>query len=94
MNLRPRVWTGIGLALMLSGDVLSPSERRRMSDSVAAIGLNYALPEGAKILLVGDATPLYYRADVTYQTTWDRGPLSAAMRSHPDDPSAWLAELS
>ena len=83
----------IGLALMLSGDVLSPSERRRMSDSVAAIGLNYALPEGAKILLVGDATPLYYRADVTYQTTWDRGPLSAAMRSHPDDPSAWLAEL-
>ncbi len=83
----------IGLALMLSGDVLSPSQRRSMSDRVAAIGLNYALPDGAKILLVGDATPLYYRADVTYQTTWDRGPLSAAMRSRPDDPSAWLAEL-
>ena len=83
----------IGLALMLSGDVLSPSQRRSMSDSVAAIGLNYDLPDGARVLAVGDATPLYYRADVTYQTTWDRGPLSAAMRSRPDDPSAWLADL-
>ncbi len=83
----------IGLALMLSGDVLSPSQRRSMSDSVAAIGLNYDLPDGARVLAVGDATPLYYRADVTYQTTWDRGPLSAAMRSRPDDPSAWVADL-
>jgi len=83
----------IGFTLMLSGDALSPAQRRRMADSVAAIGLNYDLPAGAKVLAVGDATPLYYRADVTYQTTWDRGPLSAAMRSSPDDPSAWIADL-
>ena len=87
----PATW--IGLALMRSGDAMSPSQRRTWSDRIAAIGLNYGLPDGAKILAVGDATPLYYRADVTYQTTWDRGPLSAAMRSHPDDPSAWLADL-
>jgi hypothetical protein len=84
----------IDFALMLSGDALSPAQRQSMSDRVAAIGLNYDLPDDARVLAVGDATPLYYRADVTYQTTWDRGPLSAAMRSNPDDPSAWLADLS
>ncbi len=87
----PAGW--IGLALMRSGDAMSPPQRRIMSDRIAAVGLNYDLPDGARILAVGDATPLYYRADVTYQTTWDRGPLSAAMRSHPDDPSAWLDDL-
>ncbi len=83
----------IGMALMLSGDALSPSQRHSLVDRVPAIALNYDTPGAAKILLVGDATPLYYRAAVTYQTTWDRGPLSAAIRAHPDDPPAWLADL-
>jgi hypothetical protein len=43
---------------------------------------------------VGEAAPLYYDGDrITYQTTWDRGPLSNLMRQFPDDPAAWKREL-
>ena len=55
--------------------------------------INHGLEEGAKVLLVGDAAPLYYRGEVVYQTTWDRGPLSDAMRDQGDDPAAWFEAL-
>ncbi|MCH7848482.1 MAG: hypothetical protein IIB53_08985 [Planctomycetes bacterium] len=58
-----------------------------------AIYLNYLLPDDARILLLGDARPLYYRADIAYQTTWDRGVLSQLMQEFPADPGRWADEL-
>ncbi len=51
--------------------------------------INDRLPEGSKVLIVGDAAVLYIRRPVAYATTWDTSPLAEAMRAHGDDPSAW-----
>ena len=83
----------IGMASTISGDALTPGQRRELSGRTPPLTINTALPAAAMVLLIGDATPLYYRAAIAYQTTWDRGPLSMAMRAHPDDPAAWLGDL-
>ena len=82
----------IGLAEFISGDALTPSQRDELAGELPAITVNYGLPPGSRVLMVGEAAPLYYRAGV-YQTTWDRGPLSRAMDEHGEDPAAWLSEL-
>ena len=81
----------IGGAGLLSGDDLDPRTRREQAESsLPAVAINYLLPADAKVLLIGDAKPLYYRDKIAYQTTWDRGPLSQLMRQYPDDASGWL----
>ena len=72
-------------------------EQRRalLADAPAAYFVNHALPPTSRVLLVGEATPFYYRGDaIAYQTTWDRGPLSDAMRAAGDDPAAWMTTLA
>lgn len=54
------------------------------------------LDPDAKLLLVGDATPLYYLGDpsrVVYHTTYDRSVLGDAIRANPGDPDAWSEAL-
>ena len=81
----------IGLARILAGDTLTPSEHRRIGTDHAAIYLNHRLEPEATVLLAGEAAPLYYDPDrVTYQTTWDRGPLSAALRASGE---GWIEAL-
>ena len=69
----------VGWVDVITGERLAPQQRRELADHSPIIMINHILPADAKVLLVGDATPLYYRADITYQTTWDRGPLSRAI---------------
>jgi hypothetical protein len=85
----------IGLDAQLTGDALPADPRLQLGESVSpAIGVNHLLGEGSKVLLVGHATPLYFRLDrIAYQTTWDRGPLSNLMREFPDDQTAWVKGL-
>ncbi|MCH7797610.1 MAG: hypothetical protein IID28_04075 [Planctomycetes bacterium] len=83
------LWCCLPGAIYLREADGAPAARIGMARIVSAV----ALPSAATVLLVGDATPLYYRGDVAYQTTWDRGPLSSAMRASPDDPAAWLDDL-
>lgn len=84
----------IGAAALLAGDGLEREQAEQATGlGLVAVFLNHLLPADAKVLLIGDATPLYDRADVQYQTTWDRGPLSQAMREFPDDPQAWATAL-
>jgi hypothetical protein len=83
----------VGLARWKTGDALDPDLRRELAEYSPTIMINHGLEEGARVLLVGEAAPFYYRADVVYQTTWDRGPLSEAMRAQTDDPAAWLESL-
>jgi hypothetical protein len=52
-----------------------------------------ALKPGSRVLLLGDATPLYFPAGVGYATTWDTHPLTAAVIAHPNDPAAWIKSL-
>ncbi len=86
--------TGATHATRLARPYLSPDERAALRDTAPpAWWVNDALPAGARVLGVGEATALYYASDrFAYQTTWDRGPLSAAMHE-TDDPAAWMDSL-
>lgn len=55
--------------------------------------LSFWAGPGAPVYLLGEATPLYYRPPVVYNTTWDAWPLAEAMRRAPGDPGAWTREL-
>lgn len=85
----------IGQAGTFSGDELSESKRREFGSATSAsVAVNHLLPIGSKVLLIGQAAPLYFHLDrIAYQTTWDRGPLSEFMREFPDDPAAWSGAL-
>lgn len=83
----------IGATGVLTGDRLTPAQRQELGQILPAVYLNQGMTARSRILLVGEARPLYYRADVTYQSTWDRGPLSEVMRQAPDDPGKWIAGL-
>jgi hypothetical protein len=84
----------VALAPYLTGEALSPAERETIGrESLPALYLNYLLPPGSRVLFVGEAAPFYYTGEFTYQTTWDRGPLSHVMREDPDDPAAWIQYL-
>ncbi len=84
----------IAWAHMFTGDGLLEEQRIELAQAgFPAIYLNHLLPDDARILLLGDAKPLYYRADIAYQTTWDRGVLSQLMQDYPMTPGQWAAEL-
>lgn len=80
--------------MLLAPGLLGPGAR-------AAAGLDGRFgARGPRVLLVGDATPLYYlgatgRADagVVYHTTWDRSPIGEAIRAGGENPAAWTAAL-
>ncbi len=83
----------VAAAGLLSGAGLSPDERHTASVILPAVMVNYGLPDGSRVLLVGEAAPLYYDGDrIAYQTTWDRGPLSRAMAAGRD-PRLWFDRL-
>jgi hypothetical protein len=82
----------VGWTDVLTGDGLPESERAAFAESFPVVYVNHKLAPETRTLLVGEATPLYYRDDVAYQTTWDRGPFSAAMR-RSDDPRQWMTGL-
>jgi hypothetical protein len=91
----------IGAIDLLTGDALAallPPDELRHADpeqTWPALWINHLLPPDASVLCVGEATPFYYRdGRITYQTTWDRGPMSRLMRQAPDDPGAWIDALA
>ncbi len=85
----------------LSGHVFRPSleklpaaERARALDQAPpTLFAAAALHPSDKLLLIGDATPLYYSCQVVYATTWDDSPLIEAIRVHPADETTWTAML-
>jgi hypothetical protein len=83
----------IGGVNVLTGDSLTVDQRQVLAETLPAVYLNHLVGPESRTLLVGEARPLYYRGRVTYQSTWDRGPLSDEMRRHPGDPQRWLSGL-
>jgi hypothetical protein len=83
----------IGAARVISGDALPPADRRALSDVSPVVTVNWLLEANRRVLLVGQAAPLYYHSSFTYQTTWDRGPLSHAMDQAGETAEAWIPAL-
>lgn len=72
----------------------SPQERiDAMAEVSPEVVANIAYPGPEVLYLLGDSTPLYFRAPVIYHTTYDRSPLGEAMRAAPRDPDAWTRAL-
>ena len=81
-------------ALLMTGENLSEPQRIEWAQAgFPAVYVNHLLSDSARTLLVGEARPLYYRDDIAYQTTWDRGVLSQLMQEFPADPGRWADEL-
>lgn len=74
-----------------------PEGSKQRQDLIDMLGppayTRVALQPGSRVLLLGDATPLYIAAGVGYATTWDTHPLTAAAAAQPNDPSAWIKSL-
>ena len=77
LGVGPAFYTGEGLPAGVVGD--SPARY-----------VNRRLPDDARVLLVGGATPLYFERPMVYATAWDRSPLHALL----DDPArGWSGRL-
>lgn len=83
----------IGMVGVRTGRDVPDDQLSAYAEALPEVFINRVLPEDARILLVGDAAPLYYTADVTYCTVWDRGPMSEIIAQHPDQPARWFDEL-
>jgi len=79
---------------------IDPETRRE--ELVASLSVpqyvNLLVPDGQKVYLLGDSTPLYMpgklaRGELVYHVTWERSPLGELIRTLGDDPEAWTREL-
>lgn len=83
----PNVATLFGPGLYASAPADTPS------DQLSPIAfLNERLPEGSKVLVVGDAAVLYIEPAYTYATTWDTSPMLGVIKAH-EDPAEWSPSL-
>lgn len=73
------------------------ADRSRLASTAPlAFTMNHLLLPDDRILLVGHATPFWYRRGsdtMTYTTVWDRGPLDAVAEAAPDHPETWAQRL-
>jgi hypothetical protein len=77
-----------------TGEGFAPQDRAALLESAGpTLYINLTTPPGRRVYLLGDATPLYYTADVLYNTTYDRWSFGDAVRAAPGDPAAWTREL-
>jgi hypothetical protein len=83
----------VGFTSLFTGDDLSAEQQRSLAMVLPTVYINHMLPRGSRVLLIGDATPFYYMRPVSYQTTWDRGPMSRAIGAAPHDQASWFAQL-
>jgi hypothetical protein len=70
-----------------TGEFFRDAPREQIAAAVSQgspeLFVNLGLPPEAKVMLLGDATPLFYRRSVVYRTTYDASPLSGL------DPHEW-----
>ena len=81
----------IDFANQFSGDALREDVRQGIGRAASpVVAINHVLSPNAKVLLIGQAAPLYFDLErIEYSTTWDRGPMSQVIREAPGDPAAW-----
>ncbi len=57
-------------------------------------GLNAAVDSSETVYLLGDATPMYLRPRVVYNTTYDTPIVAGLIEMHPNDPPRWVDGLA
>lgn len=73
---------------------MTPSEfRDRLDAASPEVFCNLTLGPGERVLLLGDATPLYFTCATVYHSVWDRSPLGLAIERAPGDPAQWTPLL-
>jgi len=82
----------VGRIDFITGEAFAKHDREQLAGVSHVIAINN-LPSDAHTLLIGEASPFYLAGHITYQTTWDRGPMSHVMREYPDNPQQWIAAL-
>jgi hypothetical protein len=94
---QPAAGAGDGKAAAANDD---PETRREQLIADLSVGqyLNLMVPDGQKIYLLGDSTPLYMpgklaRGELVYHVTWERSPLGELIRTLGDKPEEWTREL-
>lgn len=72
---------------------LPPDTRMAARDLSPPAFVNRELPAEARVMLVGDATPLYFARETIYATTYDTHPLFAMKDVSADDSTTWTPAL-
>ena len=71
-----------------------PADTRIPADQLAPQAfVNRELPKDARVLLIGDAAPLYFARPTLYSTTYDINPLFTLPNAKHDDASTWTPAL-
>ena len=79
--------------LTLAGPATFTGELSPDPIATATATINRLLPAGSRVMLLGDATPIYYWRVPVWSTTWDGSRLTEAIRRGPDDADAWVSSL-
>lgn len=72
---------------------LPPDPRMAARDLSPPAFVNRELPADARVMLLGDATPLYFARETVYATTYDTHPLFAMEGVKADDTTTWTPAL-
>ncbi|MCE7972853.1 MAG: hypothetical protein DYG92_00800 [Leptolyngbya sp. PLA1] len=73
-----------------TGFGLSDADRRRLAPDVGPEQyVNFVLPPGTRVYLLGDAAGLYFTTHTMCNSTWDRWLIAEVMNASPSDPGAW-----
>jgi hypothetical protein len=71
-----------------------PADTRIPADQLSPQAfVNRELPNHARVLLIGDAAPLYFARPTIYSTTYDTNPLFTLPNVKHDDASTWTPAL-
>ncbi|MCB9842687.1 MAG: hypothetical protein H6812_05450 [Phycisphaeraceae bacterium] len=76
-----------GSSIIGTWSALPEADRQRVWSRLppsAATNLALATDPGAKVYLLGDATPMYFMVPTMYHTTWDASPIGDAIRAGRD----------
>lgn len=91
------IMTGEFLAALDPASLASDTERQALlaarRQSLVYL-LNFELPKDDLLVLVGDATPFWYRRLLPYSTVFDRGILDQVAMADPEHPEAWGRALA
>ena len=65
-----------------------------LSQATTPFAINHLVPDEARVIAIGFATPFYIRRPIDTTMVWERGALDEIAEQIPTDPARWGAELS
>jgi hypothetical protein len=84
-----------GEALAQAVATAAPDARAGLlSQATTPFAINHLVPDEARVIAIGFATPFYIRRPIDTTMVWERGALDAVAAEFPQDPARWGAELA